>query len=45
MDKKKKTRLNFKRVDIDNEEFISTNTTLTKAVQNFILSAKVLTED
>ena len=38
--KKKKLDLILKGVNIDNEEFISTNTTLTKAVQNFILSTK-----
>ena len=43
--KKKKLELILKGVNIDNEEFISTNTTLTKAVQNFILSTKRFHED
>ena len=38
LNKKKKLDLMLNGVNIDNEEFISTNTTLTKAVQNFILS-------
>ena len=43
--KKKKLDLILKGVNIDNEEFISTNTTLTKAVQSFILSTKRFHED
>ena len=45
LNKKKKLDLILNGVNIDNEEFISTNTTLTKAVQNFILSTKRFNED
>ena len=45
LNKKKKLDLILKGVNIDDEEFISTNTTLTKAVQNFILSTKRFNED
>lgn len=38
--KKKKLDLILNGVNIDNEEYASTNTTLMKAVQNFILSTK-----
>ena len=41
--KKKKLDLILNGVNIDNEEYLSTNTTLTKAVQNFILSTKRFT--
>ena len=41
--KKKKLDLILRGVNIDNEEYLSTNTTLTKAVQNFILSTKRFT--
>ena len=43
--KKKKLDLILNGVNIDNEEIISTNTTLTKAVQNFILSTKRFNEE
>ena len=33
----------YQYINIDNEEYLSTNTTLTKAVQNFILSTKRFT--
>ena len=43
LNKKKKLDLILNGVNIDNEEYLSTNTTLTKAVQNFILSTKRFT--
>ena len=43
LNKKQKLDLILNGVNIDNEEFLSTNTTLTKAVQNFILSTKRFT--
>ena len=43
LNKKQKLDLILNGVNIDNEEFLSTNTTLTKAVQNIILSTKRFT--
>ena len=43
LNKKEKLDLILNGVNIDNEEYLSTNTTLTKAVQNFILSTKRFT--
>ena len=40
LNKKQKTELILKGVNIDNEEFYSTNNILTKAVQEFIISTK-----
>ena len=45
LNKTKKLDLILNGVNIDNDEFISTNTTLTKAVQNYILSTKRFNED
>ena len=45
LNKRKQLDLVWKEVNIEKEEFISTNTTLTKAVQNFILSTKRFNEE
>ena len=43
LNRKRKLDIILNGVNIDNEEFTKTNTTLTKAVQNFILSTKRFT--
>ena len=40
LNRKRKLDIILKGINIDNEEFTSLNITLTKAVQNFIISTK-----
>ena len=45
LNKKQKLDIIIKGVDIENEDLLSTNITLTKAVQKFIISSKRFTMD
>ena len=43
LNRKQKLKIIIKVIDIDNEDLVSTNITITKAVQRFLISSKRFT--